>query len=122
MEKTFPVAEASEKLRPGRLSSVSVMPRISPEDVSKMSADELLVALRLSYPEYDADWALTYFDGGMMACRMMGMENESVIHFIGAWSSRDEYMLVGSLYANVRGLKAQAKKVVIASAAPGVTH
>ncbi len=87
-----------------------------------MSADELLVALRLAYPEYDADWALTYFDGGMMACRMMGMESESVIHFIGAWSSRDEYMLVGSLYANVRGLNAQAKKVVIASAVPGVTH
>jgi hypothetical protein len=121
MEKILPVAEAEEKLRPGRLATVPVIPRISPDDVEAMSADQLLTSVRLAYPEFDADMALSYFNGGMMACRMMGMQPADAIQFVSAWAGRDEYMLVGSLYANIRGLNAQAKKVVIA-AAPGMTQ
>lgn len=121
MEKILPVAEAEEKLRPGRFATVPVIPRISPDDVEAMSADQLLTSVRLAYPEFDADMALSYFDGGMMACRMMGMQPTDAIQFVSAWAGRDEYMLVGSLYANIRGLNARAKKVVIA-AAPGMTQ
>lgn len=120
MEKILPAAAADEKLRPGRLNDVPVMPRINPEDIEGMSADQLLASIRLAYSEFDADMALSYFDGGMMACRMMGMQPADAIQFVSAWSSRDEYMFVGSLYANVRGLNAQAKKVVLVASTPGM--
>lgn len=73
--------------------------KISPEDIGKMTSQEVRAAIATHYPNYLEEVCKAYMTGAMTCAVNLGVDPVTISKFLSEWCLYDEQMYVASMFA-----------------------